>query len=94
MVQLKVHSVYMKILLIIPVVFINMLLDHILVDMLLKLLDGESLSKELNIGSLLIHGMKLGEKKDISECSEEPMNVVLEDWRIGGLGVLSNHRTT
>lgn len=47
---LKVLLAYMKILLIIQVEFINMLLDLILVDMLLKLLDGELLVMELNIG--------------------------------------------
>ena len=45
--------------------------------MLSKSLDGV-LKMVLNIGSALTPGMKLGEKKDISECSEEKMNVELK----------------
>ena len=78
MVQLQLLSMYMKILKIIQVVFINMLLVIISVDMQSKLLDGELMTKMLNIGLLLTHGMKDGEKTDISECSEEKMNVVLK----------------
>ena len=78
MFQLKESSVYMKILLIIPVEFINMFLVPTLEDMLLKSLEGDILQIVSNIGLLLTHGMKLGEKKDTSESWEVLMNVVLK----------------